>query len=328
MNIFLTFDYELFFGASTGTVKKCLIDPTNRLLTLAQKNEISLTFFVDVGYLLRLEDYKTNFPELETDYQQINEQLIELVKQGHDLQLHIHPHWEKSTYANGKWTMITKDAYRLADFDDDSVGSIFRRYKAKLDSYRSTPCHTFRAGGWCIQPFDKLKPYFEELGIRFDSSVFPGGFFASGNYQFDFRSAPNKAMYAFNDDVCKEVSDGKFIEYPIASWRYSPIFYWKLYILGRLFPHQHKMLGDGVFMDQPGRKRSVLSNWTWNHVSTDGYYASLLSKITRTFSDQKQSDMVVIGHPKSMTNFSFQHLNEFVAAQNTKHRFLTFSDIS
>ncbi len=44
MNIFLTFDYELFFGEKTGTVEKCMINPTNELLKISKKYSIPMTF--------------------------------------------------------------------------------------------------------------------------------------------------------------------------------------------------------------------------------------------------------------------------------------------
>ncbi|MFN5786043.1 MAG: hypothetical protein ACK457_08720, partial [Flavobacteriia bacterium] len=108
---------------------------------------------------------------------------------------------------------------------------------------------------------------------------------------------------------------------------YSPLFYWRLYILGRLFPSRHKMLGDGKFLSQPGRKTSVLTNFTWNHVSSDGFYASKLNNCVRSFSDRAFSDMVIIGHPKSMTVYSFEKLEKFVEIWHNKHSFITFRDL-
>ena len=327
VNIYLTYDYELFFGASTGTVEKCLIEPTNRLVELAEIHDVRFTFFVDIGYICRMEDFLSQSDQLQSDYILVCDQLKSLVKKGHDLQLHIHPHWEKSTFENGKWTCNTKHAYRLDDFNDDEIASIFKKYKAKLDSFRRSPSYAFRAGGWCIQPFERLKPFFEEHLLSIDSSVFPNGYFQSGNYYFDFRHAPAKSSYHFETDVVLEERTGRFTEYPIASYCYSPLFYWRLYVLGRLFPRQHKMIGDGQFMDQPGRKKAVLTGWTWNHVSTDGYYASLLTKITDHFFRKNWSDMVIIGHPKSMTNYSYKKLAEFLANRGTKYNFRSFNDL-
>ena len=54
MNIYLTYDYELFFGKSTGTVENWIIQPAKRLPELSKKHSIAMTFFVYVGYIIKL----------------------------------------------------------------------------------------------------------------------------------------------------------------------------------------------------------------------------------------------------------------------------------
>jgi len=327
MNIFLTYDYELFFGESTGTVEKCLIEPTNRLLQFTKEFNVKMTFFVDVGYLIKLDEFADQNPDLQNDREKVRTQLEQIISSGNDIQLHIHPHWEKSSYSEGEWKIVTDGAYKLDDFSDEEIERIVRTYKNYLDNLIGRRTTTFRAGGWCIQPFSRLYPIFKELEIKYDSSVFPGGKFSSEHYSFDFTKAPKKSHYRFENDECLEQKDGFFTEYPISSMKYSPLFYWRLYILGRLFPLQHKMLGDGNYLAQPGRKKSVLTNFTWNHVSTDGYYSSKLADYLHISERKNYTDMVVIGHPKSMTNFSFKILKRFLQANHTKHEFITFKDL-
>ncbi len=323
MQILLTFDYELFFGSSSGSIEKCMIEPSQRLMNIAKNHEIKLVFFVDIGYYIQLKKY--NFPELKKDKILFENQIREMIALGHDVQLHIHPHWEKASYADGKWHFDMTNCYKLADFEEDERIAIVKRYKAELDDLTQLESHTFRAGGWCIQPFSNLEKVFKTLGIKIDSSVFAGAKFESAQYFFDFSSAPKKAIYRFQSDVNLENHKGDFIELPITSYKYSPLFYWKLYGLGRLFPSQHKMIGDGTFLAQPGRKKSVLTHFTWNHASVDGYYASMLNKIT---SQQKEKDyMVVIGHPKGMTEFAFKKMEQYIIKQKKTHSFITYSDV-
>ncbi len=286
-----------------------------------------MTFFVDVGYLIKAREFSSDFPELMNDIVAVESQLKEIVSTGNDIQLHIHPHWEKSVYKNGKWYIQTDGAYKLSDFSADEKRRIVLDYKSYLDQLIGYKTKAFRAGGWCIQPFNELEDLFKEADIKYDSSIFSGGKFSSSHYAFDFTNAPKKCSYRFQNDVCQEDELGDFIEYPISSMNYSPIFYWRLYILGRLFPKQHKMLGDGIFLAQPGRKRSVLTNFTWNHVSSDGYYVSKLK--TYLFQSLKKGDkeMVVIGHPKSMTHYSFRKLANFIEEHHKKHNFETFNNL-
>jgi hypothetical protein len=328
MNLFLTFDYELFFGSSAGTVQKCLIEPTNRLLEMARKHKVSMTFFVDIGYIIALERQFNEFSILKMDYDLVVNQIQEMIVVDCDVQLHIHPHWEKSHFDGEKWQIVTKNAYKLADFNSVERENIVRTYKAKLDVIIGRKTHTFRAGGWCIQPFDQLEKLFQELEIKHDSSVFPRGHFESGEYSFDFRNAPTKDKYRFQNDVCLENEKGFFTEFPIGSYRYSPLFYWRLYILGRLNPTAHKMIGDGIFMSQPGRKKQVLTNFTWNHASTDGFYATKMTKITEIALKNKQNNLVFIGHPKSCTLYSLELLDCYIAKFNSRCKFTHFQLIS
>jgi hypothetical protein len=327
VNIFLTFDYELFFGSSTGSVEKCLLSPTNRLLELSRKYGVKMTFFVDVGYLIKAREFSSDSAALMKDVVAVETQLKEIVATGNDVQLHIHPHWERSVYKNDQWHIQTDGAYKLSDFSADEKRRIVLDYKKYLDELIGYKTKAFRAGGWCIQPFNELEIIFKEAEIKYDSSVFPGGKFSSTHYAFDFTKAPKKCSYRFQSDVCQEDANGDFVEYPISSMNYSPFFYWRLYMLGRLFPEQHKMLGDGDFLAQPGRKRSVLTNFTWNHVSSDGYYVSKLKKYLNRSLKKRDKQMVSIGHPKSMTNYSFRKLANFIEEHHKKHNFETFNNL-
>ena len=324
MDIYLTFDYELFFGEKTGTVEKCILEPTDSLLEIAKKHSIQMTFFVDVGYLIQLEKWGMKYPLLLNDLDNIKNQIRSIVSLNSKVQLHIHPHWEKAIHNGDKWLIDTKNCYKIFDFSDDEITRIVKEYKSYLDDLIGYSTTTFRAGGWCIQPFDRLKSVFKEVGLKKDTSVFVGGQFESKDYYFDFRNAPQKSSYYFEDDICVEQKNGSFLEVPISSHRYSPLFYWRLYILGRLFPTNHKMLGDGIFLSQPGRKKSVLTSFTWNHACSDGYYASKLELILKKLARRDVQEMVVIGHPKSNTHFSVKQLEKFVRKNYKKHSFIAF----
>jgi hypothetical protein len=62
-------------------------------------------------------------------------------------------------------------------------------------------------------------------------------------------------------------------------------------------------------------------------VSIIGFFASKLNQITRAYSKQGRSDLVIIGHPKSMTHYSFEQLEAFIVNNHQKHTFKTFADV-
>ena len=56
-DLLLTFDYELFLGEKSGSVDRCLIEPTNELMRVFDKYRIkNAIFFVDTTHLLRLQE--------------------------------------------------------------------------------------------------------------------------------------------------------------------------------------------------------------------------------------------------------------------------------
>lgn len=300
-----------------------MLEPTHELMRLCEGKDVFLTFFVDVGYLIQAEKY----PELKEELEEVKAQIESMISKGHDVQLHIHPHWEKSSWENNRWNFGTETHYKLSDFSRDEAADMVRRYKSYLEELIGRKVSVFRAGGWCIQPFEHIKDVFEETGIRFDSTVIPGDFLETASYAVDFRTAPMKSRYRFQSDVLIEDENGIFTEFPIGSMRYSPLFYWRLYILGRMFPSQHKMVGDGQFLSQGGRKKRKLTQFTIGHVSSDGYYASKLEAALNKYENLNFQDLVVIGHPKGNTLYSVKKLEQFIDKHHKNHLFISFQQV-
>ena len=226
MNVFLTFDYELFFGSKSGSIQKCIIEPTEKLIEISKKHNVFFTFFVDAGFLVSLKLNIGKFPNLQNEYDSVCNNIQRLESEGHSIQLHIHPHWEKSYYDGQKWVFNVDGCYALSDFSDDMIEKIVLNYKNELQSIIKEPISSFRAGGLAVQPFSKIRAALLDNEILIDSSVLNLCYKKTASYQFDFRTSPNKGRYSFNKDVCKE-EKGDFWEFPIAGWKYSRFFYWK-----------------------------------------------------------------------------------------------------
>ncbi len=324
MNIYITLDYEIYFGKNHGTVDKCIIYPTTELIRIAEKHNVRFCFFVDCGFILKLREYKKKFPQLENEFITLTNQIKYLSETGHDIQLHIHPHWEDS-YFTGKHWVIDVKRYKLTDFNESEIENIVFRYKKVLTDLTGKDVFTYRAGGWCLQPFAKIKKALKQNNITIDSSVFKNGFYVSENYSYDFRNAPDKDIYKFEDEPDQENQSGYFTELPISSIRNSPLFFWKLFLLGRKNPYFHKPLGDGKAMPAPGQRKKMLTQYTDCTVCIDGYNASLLEKALRKLQKKHFNNMVVIGHPKALSRYSIQNVEKFIERNKTKHNFTTYS---
>lgn len=326
MNIYLTLDYEIYFGENHGTVEKCIINPVNKLREISNKTGVKMTFFIDVGHIIRLKYYSNKFSELKNDYEKLIANISSLVKEGHDCQLHIHPHWENSIYNGKKW-IFDHSKYKLVDFNEQEIERIFQSYKEELENITRKKVTSFRAGGWCLQPFDKIKPSFLNNKIKIDSSVFPGGKSTNEYYYYDFTNTPQKSEWNFDNDLCKDVKNGPFLEMPISSYKYSAIFFWKLFLLGNLFPESHKPLGDGRPMPTKGNRRSLLTKGGYFSANLEGYFCSKLIKIIKLNEKNNYNSTVVLGHPKALTNYSIKKLEQVIIETKTNYNYKRFCDI-
>lgn len=281
---------------------------------------------MDTGYLKKLIEYKDQYPKVKHEHDLVIDQIKTLVKEGHDCQLHIHPHWEDSTH-NGKDWEMNISRYKLVDFSDEEIEKIVLEYQQILKVITQKTVNIYRAGGWCLQPFSRIQKAFEKADLRLDSSVFPGGKFTSGNYFYDFTNTPQKSTWKFSNDLCSEDAKGLFLEYPISSYKYSPIFFWKLFLNGRLDPKNHKPIGDGFPMPAPGQRKKMLTAGMLLSASCDGYFVTKLDTILKKNQTLGFNEMVVLGHPKALTHFALKKLEQFVIRHKNKHAFTTFTEV-
>lgn len=325
--ILLTFDYELYFGAYSGTQEKSIIHPTQRVLEVLNKYHIKGTFFVDAGYLLKLEFYKEHYPNLSQDHATLLQQIQRLVVEGHEIQLHIHPHWEDSFYDGQKW-VINTSRYRLHDFTKEEIEEIVARYKRVLEQFTPHPIFVFRAGGWCLQPFNLLKEALQKHHIYFDSTVYHGGKNKSQTHYFDFTQAPKMPKWRFDSDPLKPKPQGFFTEIPISSYRLSPWFFWKFLYHKKFGGEKHRVFGDGIAAGGSKLdKVRMLTSSTHSVVSMDGYKSSFLWDAYEAFlRDETEENFVVIGHPKAMSEYSLAKLERFLSKSQNRD-YITYKEL-
>lgn len=223
-NLLLTFDYELFLGARSGTPSDCLLVPTGRLQEISGRYPLKIIFFVDTLYLLKLKTQGERVERCRDDYTKIFAQLRQLAEAGHYLFPHLHPHWEAAEYLpeSNQWRLGRPETYRLHHHDEQSRRWMFAESMSLLeDIVRSAgadyPIDVYRAGGWSIQPFADLAPLFREFGIHYDFSVAPRRWSFTEAHWFDF-TAVKEALgpYRFTAEVTQPVDGGEFVEFPIS----------------------------------------------------------------------------------------------------------------
>lgn len=324
-DIIFALDYELFFGKNTGTAKNCLITPTDELIKTTDKYGIKYTFFVDSGYLLNLKNSTSN--KLQIEYTLIARHLSSLSKNGHDIQLHIHPHWEESVYSNNDWS-INYNKFKLHSFSDEEIHIIVKNYKEILEDIAEKEIVAYRAGGWCIQPFSKIKNALAKENVYVDSTVYNNGFSQDKVVGYNFQGAPNKDFWRFSDDPIIEDVNGNFLEIPISSIEVSPLFFWKMGLLKKINKGNYKTFSDGEPIKQDkGYYFDKLFSYTNSVVSIDGMKASLLqNSFNKLIHKDKHKIFNVIGHPKALTRNSLQMLDCFLSS-NKNNNFETIDSL-
>ncbi|MBZ9777933.1 hypothetical protein LB452_03265 [Psychroflexus sp. CAK8W] len=326
MNIYITLDYELFFGEKSGSLENCIIKPTEAILKIVDIYKVKLVCFVDVGYLVKLEEQKDEFPNLEKDYNKVTAQIRHLAENGHGIDLHIHPHWEDSYYDGSKWVFDTL-RYKLADFSPDEITSIVTKYTETLKRISGKAPKAYRAGGWSAQPFKGIGKALLKNNIAIDSTVFPGGYYNSSDQYYDFRGIePFRNRYKFSDNLTEEDSGGNFTEIPISSHKVSPLFFWKFSFLKLMKQDKHQAFGDGLAISKTKKDiLRLLFSPSNSVVSVDGYKASYLKKSYKLHKKNKVEDFVIIGHPKAFTDYSLSQIDRFLKNLNPTDEVVTFN---
>jgi hypothetical protein len=223
--LFLSFDYELFLGKNSGSVDKCLIEPTNVIIALLKKYKIKhAIFFVDTTYLMRLREVGNENELAKIDFEKIVAQLREIISNGHYVFPHLHPHWLDAIYNvdTNSWDLSNTEKYRFHNISvterefifSESMNILYSIIKPVKPHY---VINGFRSGGLSIQPFSDFKSIFQKHHIKFEFSVLPEVFeIGKLGRTYDFRNAPHNYIYRFEDDVLQETTKGGFFQIPIS----------------------------------------------------------------------------------------------------------------
>ena len=293
---------------------------------------VRYVFFVDSLYLIKLKEEAKESNVLKSDYEKIISQLKNLVEKGHDLQLHLHPQWFYAKYniKVGKWEQDFNH-YKLDDCSLPDVEIMVRESVDLLETISGYKPTAYRAGGYCFPQKQEYKAILKRYGITKDSSVIMGKS-ASGKYQtFNYSKIRCFNSYSF-DDISQMDNKGSFTEYPISAIRINPLKYY--FIIMRVKSQNGVTLmtvgdGKGVVKTLPLLKRiseKVLSIFktVYMPASVDKTNVLWLDKVYREAIDKRSDIMVIIGHPKNLTAFALERLEQFV--RENKINSSTFRD--
>jgi hypothetical protein len=163
--------------------------------------DLKLTLFCDICCLWRYKELgKMDFPL------QVENQMKYTIGEGHDVQCHLHPHWQFTDFNNGSYK-FDLDKFLLGNLSPDikvceeMIYGLLKEGSEYLQNLLrpinpNYECIAFRAGGYGIQPNTRI--IIEALiraGYAIDSSVIPGLVWKTNVNQIDFSDYPNDANY-------------------------------------------------------------------------------------------------------------------------------------
>ena len=231
VDLILTADYEVW-GNGDGCVEKCVIDPSEKMMAIAEKHGARITFFLDICEYWAFEQVESSgrFNGKYKPATLIKDQLQDAVARGHDVQLHFHPQWLNYTFiSNHKWNLDFRywrlpevDNYHTEDWNVEKlfiegVNSLEELFRPVKSDYK---VHTFRAGAWCIQPENSILNAIKKTGILVDSTVAPGRKDDTLPNYYDFFKTPEETSWKIGKKVNESGASG-ILEIPISTARLS-----------------------------------------------------------------------------------------------------------
>jgi hypothetical protein len=343
LKIALSFDHELSLGGA-DCYQRNLFEPTEHLFQLAADLKVPLVLFTDIWSAIRFREW-----DASGFYQPYEMQVGRALHLGHDVQLHIHPHWVDSEFSEG--TFVPSNRYCLAAFQNDAppddIPGILRRGCEALTELCQTQrhdyrCIAYRGGGLNLAPQTAaILRGLHDLGIRIDSSIAKGWYFQAGFNSVDYRKMPRLANWFISPDqpLNQAASRGLF-EVPIAS-KPRNVVNNVPFLIRRFFNRHHIYRSTGWTIE--GSKSSwsdrlarLVPQSVWT-VSFDSYArtAEDVCDTLRYHVRQHRSEDVIFcaacSHPKFMGPYQRDVMAHFVEWTRAEYQgaveFVTFRQI-
>lgn len=348
--ISLTADHEMFFGENFYSEEEVFINPTYKLMDILKSNGATLTLMTDVCSILKYKEVGLcKYPEL------MEKQLKYAIANGHDVQLHIHPHWINSTFEKGMWDFDYK-LYKIHDlgFEEDgkkglTADKVVKNGKSYLEGLlksinKDYKCIGFRAGGWCLQPEKKLLKALKRNGVHIDSTIYKKGFLKTKTHYLNYKNVPDKPNWwidpdlGINEEADEDMTKNIF-EVSIGSYYDKPSIY-KLKLKNKIEQMERKdvqLRGAPIGYKKKCKIKSI-NNKIKNFIqlpimfSFEGQSCYVLEKIVLSYLNKYDclgTDVFIslICHPKGLYERDFVEIKKFLHLVNSKYENIKFINL-
>ncbi len=164
-------------GNGSGDPRVLQFEPMRRLVAIFNRFGVRGSFNAEVMQQLSFRKWQERFPELGELADEWEAAVLECYRQGHDVQLHIHPQWVDAEHVEGRWRLAGD--WSLVNYPAAQIRELLQTGKNYLEGLLRTVnptyrCVSYRAGSWCIAPSPDTMPILSELGFVFDTSIVGG----------------------------------------------------------------------------------------------------------------------------------------------------------
>lgn len=332
-NIHFTLDYEIH-GNGDGNPMDLMVEPTYRLMDMLERYNQRATIMADVAEILCFKRYWKQTGRDDFHVAEIEQQLCDAIRRGHDVQLHIHSSYFKAQWNGTRFDQCIEE-YNMATLPYERISEMVRQCVDYLETLLKTiksdyKVWLYRAANWSMMPTPTLYQVLVEHGITHDTSVYKGGC-QGGNVCYDYRNAHDNllAYHASSQDINIYDPNGQIIEMPIYTemrpfWDFiSPI---RIFRMIRAKFHKHKRNESNVSTTRQvaskddNRKISLRSFFVksplkmdFNQVNGRGLIRMMKNIMTRARHEQLDHvDVILIGHSKTFVPYNEKTLRPFL----------------
>ena len=329
-NLYFTLDYEIH-GNGDGNPIDLMVEPTYRLMDMLEQYNERLTIMADVAEILCFHRYWQQTGRDDFHVQEIEQQLCDAIRRGHDVQLHIHSSYFKAEW-NGEHFDQCIEEYNMAALSYERITEMVSQSVKYLEDLLQPikpdyKVWLFRAANWSMMPTPILYKVLTEFGITHDTSVYKGGC-QGGNVCYDYRYAHDNLLSypASSEDINIYDPNGTLVEMPIYTemrpfWDFiSPIRIFRM-VRAKFHKHKHQSQPQSVTADKnDNRKLSLRSFFVksplkmdFNQVNGRGLIRMMKNIMRRAKREHLEHvDVILIGHSKTFVPYNEKTLRPFL----------------
>ncbi len=181
-------DWELS-GDGSGDPHELQFAPMRRLVEIYNAHDIRGSFNAEVLQQLTFRQFQDEHPELKALADEWDDSIRETFRQGHDVQLHIHPQWSSAEYEDGKWKL--NGDWSILNYSAEQARALIAHGKEYLENLLrpidpNYATVSFRSGSWCIAPSPFMLSLLADFGIVFDMSIVGGVRYQTRRIELDY----------------------------------------------------------------------------------------------------------------------------------------------